>query len=202
MADYVPLTPADYSIAGMYKPRTVNGFPAAAPVSEYSSMASWGNPAPNYQLSAGGDGFGLRVDPNQFAPSVGASLGYGGYASPVAGTGPIGNSAPPVQVGPITQWLRDNGVIGYKAKDGTEQQGWGGLALGAATGLGQLYLGMQQYNLAKEALANSKSQFERNFANQVKTTNTNLEDRQRARVASNAGAYQSVGDYMAQNGVR
>jgi hypothetical protein len=105
--------------------------------------------------------------------------------------------------GGFTDWLRSTGVIGTTdQKTGVRTDGWGGLALGAATGLGSLYLGMQQYNLAKETLANNKAQFERNFANQVKTTNTNLEDRQRARVASNAGAYQSVGDYMSQNGVK
>jgi hypothetical protein len=104
--------------------------------------------------------------------------------------------------GPVTQWMRDQGIIGMTDKNGIQQQGWGGLALGGAQALGSLYLGMQQYNLAKDTLANNKAQFERNFAAQKTTTNANLEDRQRARVASNAGAYQSVGDYMAQNGVR
>jgi hypothetical protein len=63
-------------------------------------------------------------------------------------------------------------------------------------------MGMNQYNLAKETLAANKAQFERNFDAQKATTNASLEDRQRARVASNPGAYQSVGDYMNQNGVR
>lgn len=103
----------------------------------------------------------------------------------------------------ISGWLRGQGIIGsVDPKTGVRTDGYGGLALGAVTGLGSLYLGMQQYNLAKETLANNKAQFERNFANQVKTTNTNLEDRQRARVASNSGAYQSVGDYMSTNGVK
>jgi hypothetical protein len=86
--------------------------------------------------------------------------------------------------------------------DGTTSGGWGSAALGVAQGLGGLYLGMQQYNLAKEALANSKDQFNRQFAVQKNLTNSQLEDRQRARVASNAGAYQSVGEYMSQNGVK
>lgn len=102
----------------------------------------------------------------------------------------------------FTKQLQDWGVIGTKNKDGTGSDGWGGLALGAAQGLGSLYMGMQQYNLAKETLANNKAQFERNFAANKATTNANLEDRQRARVASNAGAYTSVGDYMAKNGIK
>ena len=76
------------------------------------------------------------------------------------------------------------------------------LMLVVATALGGLYLGMQQYNLAKESLANNKSQFAQQFAVQKNLTNSNLEDRQRARIASNSGAYQSVGDYMSQNGVK
>ena len=82
------------------------------------------------------------------------------------------------------------------------QQGVAGLALGGVQALGGLYLGMQQYNLAKESLANNKSQFAQQFAVQKNLTNSNLEDRQRARIASNSGAYQSVGDYMSQNGVK
>ena len=80
--------------------------------------------------------------------------------------------------------------------------GWGGLALNAAGGLASTFLGMKQYGLAKQTLAENKRQFQLNYDAQKQTTNTRLEDRQRARVASNAGAYQSVGDYMATNGIK
>lgn len=94
-------------------------------------------------------------------------------------------------------------MMGYTdATTGMKSAGWGGMALGAAQGLGNLYMGMQQYGLAKKALQQSKDQFEKNYAAQRTTTNASLEDRQRARVASNAGAYQSVGDYMNQHGIR
>lgn len=83
----------------------------------------------------------------------------------------------------------------------TDQPGWGGMALGAAQGLGSAYMGMQQLALAKQTLAANQRQFDMNYAAQRQTTNTALEDRQRARVASNAGAYQSVGDYMNANRV-
>lgn len=86
--------------------------------------------------------------------------------------------------------------------NGVLSGGWGTTALGAAQGLGNLYMGMQQYGLAKKALQQSKDQFEKNYAAQRTTTNASLEDRQRARVASNPGAYQSVGDYMNQHGIR
>lgn len=83
-----------------------------------------------------------------------------------------------------------------------DQQGVLGPALQGIGALGSLYMGMKQYGLAKDTLAANKAQFERNFDAQRQTTNAALEDRQRARVASNPGAYQSVGDYMNQNGVR
>ena len=76
-----------------------------------------------------------------------------------------------------------------------------GTGLGILQGLGSAYMGMKQYGLAKDQLQFSKDAFNKNYAAQAKMTNASLMDRQRARVASNPGAYQSVGDYMAQNGI-
>lgn len=90
-------------------------------------------------------------------------------------------------------------MLGYTNANGVQQQGWGGLALGAASALGNSWMGMKQYGLAKDAFKESKRQFNINYEAQKKLTNSQLEDRQRARVASNPGAYQSVGDYMNQN---
>lgn len=164
---------------------------------QYSTMGNWLQP---YQPRP----MPWLTDPNMsmVPPVAGDMTPYGSTPVPA---GAFTNIPDPTgsQTGGIANWMRSQGIIGsVDPKTGVKTDGYGGLALGAVTGLGSLYLGMQQYNLAKESLANSKAQFERNFANQVKTTNTSLEDRQRARVASNAGAYQSVGDYMAQNGVR
>ena len=93
-------------------------------------------------------------------------------------------------------------MLGGKNADGSVDMGWGGMALGAAQGLGNAYMAMKQYGLAKDSLAENKRQFQLNYDAQKSTTNSALEDRQRARVASNAGAYQSVGDYMDKNGIR
>lgn len=82
------------------------------------------------------------------------------------------------------------------------QQGWGSMALGGAQSLASAFMGMKQYGLAKQQLAENKRQFDTNFSAQKGLTNSNLEDRQRARVASNPGAYESVGSYMNQNGVK
>lgn len=100
-------------------------------------------------------------------------------------------------------WMKDSGFLTSKDdKTGLTTQGWGGMATGALQGLGNAYMGMKQFDLAKQQLAEGKRQFEMNYGAQRQTVNTHLEDRQLARVASNPGAYQSVGDYMAKNGVK
>lgn len=91
---------------------------------------------------------------------------------------------------------------GYRDPNGISDGGWGGLALGAASSLGNLWLGMKQYGLAKEQLAFSKDSFSKNWGAQVNTTNAALSDRQAARVASNPGAYDSVASYMAKYGIK
>jgi hypothetical protein len=93
------------------------------------------------------------------------------------------------------------GMLGSKDGKGNRTDGWGGMALGVAQGLSGAFMGAKQYQLAQDALSENKRQFGMNYANQSKTINAELEDRQRARVASNPGAYQSVGDYMQKNGV-
>jgi hypothetical protein len=92
-------------------------------------------------------------------------------------------------------------MLGYRAPDGTQFGGWGGMALGAASGLMNGFIGMKQLGLAKDSLAQGKKQFELNFGAQQKLTNSRLEDRQRARVSANPAAYQSVSEYMNKNGI-
>ena len=71
--------------------------------------------------------------------------------------------------------------------------------LQAAGGLWGAYNGMQQTKLAKQQMANSLNQWDKNYANQVGSYNTRLEDRQRARVGANPNAYESVDSYMQKN---
>lgn len=151
-----------------------------------SNLASYGSP-----LGSGG------YIPTQSPVAVASNDWMGGFnKSPVVPSfmGPDFKLGTPAVSGNGNWW---DGAIGTK-----EAPGWGGLALGAASGLASGFMAMKQYGLAKETLEQNRKQFETNFAAQKGLTNANLEDRQRARVASNAGAYQSVGDYMAQNGVK
>ncbi len=82
---------------------------------------------------------------------------------------------------------------------------YGNDALGAASaglkGLGSLaslWMSMKNYGLQKDQLKENKRQYNQNYAAQRQSTNTQLADRQNARVAS-GGNYQSVGEYMTQN---
>lgn len=172
MTDFSSLSNYGYSIPSLPLPNAMAGFQMPSyTVADTSALAS---PADFYARDA-------QIDPGEVASAMSQNTGSSGRGSMFGG-------------------LFDN-FFNKTDKNGISQQGWGGLALGAAQGLGNLYLGMQQYGLAKDALANARRQFDINYGAQKKLTNANLEDRQRARVASNSGAYQSVGDYMAKNGL-
>lgn len=129
-----------------------------------------------------------------------------------AGLGYTGGGSGPSYTAPTSWWddftgaFKGNGALGgfFGGKDanGNVTNGWGGTAIGAASGLMSGFMGMQQYGLAKQQFAQQKKEYEQNYAAQRQLTNSQLEDRQRARVASNPGAYESVGAYMDKNGVK
>lgn len=93
-------------------------------------------------------------------------------------------------------------MIGFKDANGQQQAGWGGLAFDVVSGIGSSYMGMQKLGLAKDTLKENKRQYNQNYQAQRDSINTQYEDRQRARVASNPGAYQSVGEYMDKNRIK
>lgn len=84
---------------------------------------------------------------------------------------------------------------------GATSLGLANMGLGAASGLMSGWLGMQQYGLAKDALAQQKKAFGLNYDAQVKTTNARLNDVAASRYASNPNAYQSPSSYMKQYGI-
>ena len=131
--------------------------------------------APNYAPKMQG----LLANPNGLATNL--NFGAGG-AQP--GGGSIWDS-----------------FLGKTDKNGMKTDSWGGMALGTVSGLMNAFMGMKQYGLAKKTLAHNKDVFDKNYRGAQITANAAFEDRQRARVASNAGAYESVGDYMAKNKV-
>lgn len=129
---------------------------------------------PKTSMSGFGSNWG---QPTSMAPQIGSG---GGMGQPSPGATPGDWS-----------WFDKGG-----------QQGIAAPILGAATGAFNAWMGMKQYGLAKKQLAEGQRQFGLNYDAQRTTTNTQLEDRQRARVASNAGAYQSVGEYMGANSIK
>jgi hypothetical protein len=158
----------------------------------FGGMGSGGTQPINYGTSFDNFGSNALMPANsmnlQFGmPQNGMSL----FGMPQNGI-PLGG-VPPVDAAGGGSIFDDGRFLG---KGGA---GWS--TLNAVGQLGQLYLGMKQYGLAKDHFAEGKRQFSLNHEAQKKLTNSQLEDRQRARVAANPGAYESPSAYMKQYGV-
>lgn len=82
-----------------------------------------------------------------------------------------------------------------------ETLGWGMPALQGLSSLGNLYLGMKNYGLAKDQLRTQKEQFNMNYNNQKQLLNTQMEDRQRTEAGGSSKA-ESVESYMARNRIK
>nr|UVX89029.1 MAG: hypothetical protein [Bacteriophage sp.] len=78
----------------------------------------------------------------------------------------------------------------------------GQLGLGLGNGLLSGYLGFQNLGLAKDQARQAQKNWNKQWAANVKNTNAALEDRQKARVASNPNAYESVDSYMKKYGIK
>lgn len=167
-----------------------------------ANYASWAQqqqyPVPNNYMSL----LGYSGNPAIPSPPMAASptIPMQG-ASPIAGFNPTDSASSGLFPG-IGNWLNESGFLQQRNLDGTTSGGWGTAGLGILQGLGSAYMGMKQYGLAKDAFAENKRQFGLNYDAQRTTTNSALEDRQRARVASNTGAYESVGSYMDRNRIK
>lgn len=95
-----------------------------------------------------------------------------------------------------------NSLFGGTNANGTQSMGWAAPAIG----IGQAVLGgingNKQLGLAESQFKEGKRQFDLNYGAQRQTTNTQLEDRQRARVASNPSGYESVSSYLDKNRIK
>lgn len=91
-------------------------------------------------------------------------------------------------------------LFGGVTTDGQRIQGIGGGLLGLANSGLNAYTNLGQLNLAQDSLDFQKSAWTKNFENATSAYNTELQDRQQARVNRNSNA-QSVSDYMAENGL-
>lgn len=148
----------------------------------YAGMASWSynNPAtysnPNNPVMFGGD----YTNPASWTPAM---------ENPnvlFADTAKINPTANPG----FADKLRDfNSQYGSTIMSGLQ----------VANGLWGAYNGMQQNKLVKQQMANSLNQWNKNYANQVASYNTRLEDRQNARVAAQGNHQQDTASYMEKN---
>ena len=75
-----------------------------------------------------------------------------------------------------------------------------GVGMSATTGLFNMYNGFQQTRQMKSYMKNQMNLANKQYANNVKTYNTNMEDRQMRRNAANADT-ESVASYMSRNRV-
>lgn len=127
------------------------------------------------------------------------SNGLGGGVNLMEGAPNLGLGTPMGNAGGGSWW--DSLFDKTDTATGIKTQGLAMPLIGGASALMSGILGFKQYGLQKDALKQSKKEFEMNWGAQQKAVNSQMEDRQRARVASNPNAYQSVGDYMKQNGI-
>ena len=125
---------------------------------------------PNYMQNFGQYGASASIPTDSFGMSMPAMDMNTAYAPAASGGGFMG------------------GMLGSTAADGTKTAGWGGMALGAVQGLGNMYMGMKQFGLAKKQLQQGKDQFNMNYAAQRTNTNNAINDRNVARTASRQGA--------------
>lgn len=121
-------------------------------------------------------------------------FGGGGAGAPVAaatgGGGLLGNI-----------FSRQSMFGGTDPSTGISTGGWAPVALGAGQAIFGALQGNKAMGLAERQFKEGQRQFDLNFNTQRKTINTQLEDRQRARNASNSTAYESTDEYMKKNGV-
>lgn len=74
--------------------------------------------------------------------------------------------------------------------------------MGAATGIGQTWLGMQNLGLAKDQLNFTKQAYQQNLANQIKEYNTRMEDRLRGRTSDYQGKEEDIQREMDKRGLK
>lgn len=79
-----------------------------------------------------------------------------------------------------------------KLLGGHNRMGFVPAAAQSIAGIGQMWTGMQNYKLAKDQFNFSKQAYQQNLANQIKSYNTQMEDRLRGRTSDYEGKEEDV----------
>lgn len=175
--------PLDFSTPAAFD---MNGLMGTA--AKYGPTPSFipGTPIGDTYSHMGGDMFMPAAIPRPAAPSS----WFGGMFDGVTDT-----------LKSASKWMQDVGMTGGKDANNNSFNGWGGLAFGAAQGIANWMGARDTYALQKKSVDASIANANENMRINKSRLNDDLESRQIARVASNPGAYQSVGDYMKVNRV-
>ncbi len=156
-------------------------------------MTTWNNG----QFSNGPAAYGSMV--NYGMGNMSSFLGNSpeSYINPKADFAPFNfnmGSIPNVKTANSPSFL--DGMIGSK-----DAPGWGGLALNAAQGLGNMWMGYKGLKNAQDTLKENRRQFDLNWGAQAKTTNAQLAGQHSARLAAGGVNYSSLNDYMKKYGI-
>lgn len=164
-------------------------------------MSSWGDSAAPLNLA--GSLYPPVAQPNMVLPGSPEVPGYNSLGLPAPTDAPLG------LMGQFSQWAKSNGLLdSIDTNTGMRAQGLASPMLSALGGIGNGYMALKQYGMAKDALATSKAQFNKQYAAQRQLTNANLEGRQREMAAAKYGsstgaaANNDVATYMAKYGVK
>lgn len=149
----------------------------------------------------------LLTNPNPSPTGLNMNLGNITQPVPTAGSNGLNlnfsnlvqrNQAPTLPLATLDMDVGSGGVMNFLKQNGN------GIATGlnAFSGLLGGYLGAKQLSLAKDQFNFSKDAFNRQYAAQRQMINSQLEDRQRRRVAERPWDAESVSAYMAKYGVK
>lgn len=175
-------------------------------MSDYSSMGNYGFGGRKMDVASMVGGTSaynpLELPSMSLVPQPSANL-----LAPNVGTF-SGASAPSGWLESFSNWgagvndaLRKSGVLGsIDAKTGMRQDGWGGLALGTVSALGNAYMGMKQYKMAEDQFKFKKGAWQQEFDMQKQTLNEARFDREQRRRRERGDIYGNPYGSMAEWG--
>jgi hypothetical protein len=142
----------------------------------------------------GGGLSNITQNPSYNVGGLGDMGSLGSSGNPA--TSGFGSLFPNLNLGDV---FSRNSLFGGLDEKGNATGGWVSPLAALGSTLFGAVQGQKQMKLAQDSFDESKRQFQLNYDAQKQSTNTQLEDRQRARVASNPGAYESVDSYVSRN---